>query len=704
MKKFIAALLLTISMFSFFILYSNAKETQIFNMKNAEHHLKNSYQVTIPSKINALPRGQQYEKILNSSTGQESSIYFTRIDQTGKNQKVIKYIFSTNDEYINQFHLIWGKKLDKTLMDTHYFLSTEDTGDENQIGRIASFEGIHMEIHTLQSMLDEGLYLDGPCTVTVPEGKDISFFTDGIKDGIGIKDIDTALSKDVGQIKSNSHFEILILFFILMLLVLYDILKSYKKIGIEKLLGFSTFDIWKKNIIKVMLLQIITMIISMIIMSLVLFRNFNICYLVFFKTLISNYILLIFLTFVTASIPFIYAQNIEISSVIKNKQPIKEIILFNTIIKVCLCIAFIVLINNQVVNYDNIKKVFDGSYKRWEEVSQYRVLRLNKPGGNVQFSNDNIEIYKYFNQRGAIFAGFADYTKTDLELDNDLPDTARYAMVNPNYLKENNAYDINGNKVIISEENSNWILLVPDKYKNQENEIRKLHQFWIDSFEGMINTKIEIIWTKSNQKYFSYNFNVYPDNGYYVTDPILFVGTEKGGFPKWNTQLFNVVGNPFKVKVDPDTTDEDFIKPILNQYGYLSYGLNINYANEQMVSNIKDYKDMFIWSVTGIVCLMLIIAIILTQNIYNFFEQFKVRLAIRQLHGYKKIGKYREYLILLLIAWIIIAIVPLALSLASLNVVLLVSLIGFVIEIITSFILLNYIEKKKIIEFIKGGA
>lgn len=705
MKKFIAVLLLAISMFSFFILYNEQSEMQISNMKNVEHHLQNSYEVTIPSKINTLPKFQQYKTILNTSNNQDSSIYLSRIDENNGQEKTIKYIYTTNNDYINKFHLVWGKPLDKTLMSTHYFLSTDDTGDKNQIGKIASFNGMHMEIHTLQSMLDDGLFLDGPCTVTVPNGKSINFFTNGLEDGIGIKTIDTSKPQDIDQVKSNtnnSYLQLFVLSFVIMLLVLYDILKSYKKIAVEKLLGFSTFHIWKKRILKITFIQIITMVISTIIMSLVLFKQINIYYAYFLEDLTIMYIISIVIMFIIASIPFIYVANIQISSAIKNKQPAKEILFFNTLVKIFLCLGLIFLVNNQIVNYKNIKKVFDGSYKTWESVSNYRVLGLNKDSNVTSFSDDDIKIYNYFNERGAIYAAFENYYKESLALNKKLPITSEFAMVNPNYLNENPVYDINGKKISISERDSNWILLVPVKYKKDEDKIRKFHQVWIDSFTT--KRKIQIIWTKNNQKLFSYDFMVNADNGYCVTDPILFVGTEDGGFPTWNTQLFNVTGNPFKVKIDSNTTDTQFIDQELNKFGYLSYGPQINHADEEVNSNIIEYKNLFMLIIIGIISILLIMAIVLIQNIYNFFEQFKVKLAIRKLYGYKKMARYKEYFILIGVTWSVIIITAFVLSLAKLNIILIISVIGFIIETIVSFIMLNYIENKKIIEIIKGGA
>ena len=265
---------------------------------------------------------------------------------------------------------------------------------------------------------------------------------------------------------------------------------------------------------------------------------------------------IILVIFVITSIPFIYIPNIKISAAIKNKKPIKEIIFFNTVIKILLCLGLIFLINSQIANYTDIKKIFDGSYKTWESASSYRVMSLNS--GNITMNDNNIPIYKYFNARGSIFAGFAMYEKGSLNGNKDLPMAKFNALVNPNYLKENPIYDLEEKQVSISERNKNWVFLVPDKYKKDESEIRAFYQVWIDSCGNSYIPKpsIEIIWIIDNQKAFSYDVTVYPENGYYVTDPILFVGTEDGGYPQWDTQIFNVAGSPFKVKIPPNENDK----------------------------------------------------------------------------------------------------------------------------------------------------
>ncbi|GAB5988747.1 hypothetical protein OPLHCY645_09370 [Clostridium tetani] len=231
MKKFISTLLLTISMFSFFILYNDHKQSQIYNIKNVEHNLKNSYEVIIPSKISKLPTSKQEKVLLDASDSENINFYFTRIITKNDKEKIIKYIYTTNNDYMDRIQLEWGKKLDKTLMSSDYFLSTEDTNNKNQIGKIASFDGISMEIRTLHNLLDDGLFLDGPCIVTVPSDKNFNKFISILKDILNVKFINSSKPQNIGQVTKNTYLQMSVLFFIVMLLILYDILKSYRKIA-----------------------------------------------------------------------------------------------------------------------------------------------------------------------------------------------------------------------------------------------------------------------------------------------------------------------------------------------------------------------------------------------------------------------------------------------------------------------------------------
>ena len=80
-----------------------------------------------------------------------------------------------------------------------------------------------------------------------------------------------------------------------------------------------------------------------------------------------------------------------------------------------------------------------------------------------------------------------------------------------------------------------------------------------------------------------------------------------------------------------------------------------------------------------------------------------MRFALRKLNGYGVIARYKEYLISIILSWIIIFVVSLIFKLTNISILIKVCLSGVSIEIIISLIIITFYEDKKIIDFIKGG-
>ncbi|RXI66033.1 bacteriocin-associated integral membrane family protein [Clostridium tetani] len=709
MKKLISVLILVISMFSFFILYDEFKKTEAFNMKNIENNLENGYDVLLPSNINSLPRRDQYEIVTNSTKCTMSSIFFTRTDRTGKKEKIIKYIYTMKDDYMDKINLSSGKKLDKTMMNSNYFLSTENTGDKNQVGVIESIsDDFIFEVRTLNNMLDDGLKIRGYCVLDFPKDKTIEENINTLCEIYDVNTIEHNKAAIVGWVDNKNSSYILVLFSILVLLILYDILNSYKKIGIKKMLGYSNLDIWKEDISKLLIIQIGSIIISTIFMSIFLINKYNGAYLKFLKKLGLNYLLITIILLIVASIPYIYVQTIKISSILKNKRQTNEILIFNTLIKIGLVVGFIILLNIQITNFDEFKKLYNGSYKQWEDASDYVTLNLDTLDSNVIYSEEFLKkqqnLYKKFNADGAIVAEFSKYTKLSKDANSKIKYFKFNGIVNPNYLRKYPVHDNKGNRIFISERNKNWVILVSDKFKNDEKQIRENYQSFKERLQDNTYREVEIIWTRPNQKYFSYNVNVNPKEGNYVEDPIILVGTEEGLFPYWNSVIFNTDGDPVKVKINKEISLYDQIKPIINSVGIDTSSLRINFADEEVVSISNEYKNMLKVLIMGMSSIAIMLVIIVTQSVLSFFEQYKKIISIRSFHGYKSFDKYKEYLWIIIISWVAIVITSIILNKASLNIILFVALVGLIFECLLSTISLNLINKNRLIEVMKGDS
>ena len=328
------------------------------------------------------------------------------------------------------------------------------------------------------------------------------------------------------------------------------------------------------------------------------------------------------------------------------------------------------------------------------------------------------EQYLYFNQRGALLANFSLY-QPDLKKMNKSNDVNTYAQVNPNYLIVNNVLDTNGKKIVIDEKDKNYILLVPDKYKNIETEILNQHKLIKKGYGAtdtdnadsekqikdpsiVVNQPIKIIWIKNNQNLFTYRLDLESSNGNCIKGPILRVITESNGdLFDYNT-IAGIGNSPFKIKITDDSNPSASILPELKKY----YDLNtvifpVVSVFDSVASDIKAIQNQITYVGFILALLAIIITIILVQNIYNYFEQERLRLAVQSFHGYKAIDKYFNYFLNITISWIITGCIGLA-FIRKLN-LLVIILALYLFELLISLIILIKVEKRNTLLITKGG-
>lgn len=709
MKKIIVILLIIISMFSFFILFKSESLKQSDNMEKVEQTLDNSFEVLLPNSMGSQSQTDIYNSIVKVLNKHNANIYFTRV---GDNDKTIKYVYFTNMDYFNNFLVKNGRIFDLSENESNKFLSTKNTGNSNQIGKLGSFDGkANFEINTLKSMIDDnGFLIIGNCTVQLTNNDNIDLFIQDLEDALGIDDI---VVEPHDSFTMNYHYNkwiIPLLYFIIALLILYSILKSYKRFGIQMLLGYSKKDIWLKEILKLLLIQGIILMATDLIMSLYLFKEYNSYFINFLKIILINNIESVVIFFCISSLPFIYINAIKVTHILKNKLAIKEIIVFNSFIKVVTILLLFSLMNQGIQNYDRIKSIFTINYKQWEEVKDYYVIPfLTDRNGDIdelKLANMQVQLYYDINKEGAIWADFDGYSPVQRKMESIKSDYEKmYVTVNPNYLKKNILYDVNNNPISISEKESDFILLVPDKFKEFESKIIDIAKVKKMGYgEGSITDKqeIKIIYTKSNQKLFSYELDVNPIDGNMVTDPIIRVMTEKNGV-RWDyDRIIGQRGTPIKIKVDSASDPKEFLKAKFEKFELDKYVYEFVPANEGIAFESKDVYNLLTFIIGGLVVLIIVMLITIIQNIYCFFEQYKKQLAIRQFHGYKAKNKYKELLLLFLLTWSMALIINIFRIDLNINLQFVLTVIFMSIDLLITIITIKFVNKRKIINVIKG--
>lgn len=713
MKKVIAIFLTIVPILTFLSIFIDFKSTQQNEMELAERSLKYSYQIIIPSSISNLDQEDVYIKIKNALDKYKGNIFYTRV--SGKNDKIIKYIYISSDEYYSKFKLTNGNFFSNDEMESDKYISSIKTTDSDQIGTIATFAGVNfLEIRTLKNMVQTGYSLDGYVTVSFNNLHTLNLFISELEKSFnekGFKEVPYQNIYTKGLSISNLVIILsLSVYLIVMLLVLYSLLNSTKVIGIEKLLGFSNIQIYTKRILLLLLTQIILFLSITIIMIKIMIKSYNIYFWIFLNKIVHIYLIETAILLLISSIPFLYTNKIKISDMIKNKKPITAIMIINYFMKTVLSIIFLLSLNHMIVNFNTIYNVLTNSYEQWEEVKNYAVI---PNWSNIsmelftsqKFAEDQRKIYLEFNSKGSILADFSQYnpqirkvrlSETKYAYERD------HITINPNYLKLYPIYNSENEKISISESETSYIYLVPDKYKAQEKEIRLVLERWKDPGSPGFTKQPILIWSKSNQKLFSMSIEVNPNIGNYVIDPIVRVMTEANG-PLIEYNLIGMNSNPFKIKVDDYLNPANSIKPTLIKYGYDQYIKVISSANEQIASQIKYIKQMLIYMGLIISLLCFCIFILIVQNIYNFFDKNKHHIAIKQFHGYSMFANYELYYLTLILNWLIVYIILSTTRLIALTNLLTISFFVFFLELFITTISIYFINKRKVIKVIKGA-
>lgn len=166
---------------------------------------------------------------------------------------------------------------------------------------------------------------------------------------------------------------------------------------------------------------------------------------------------------------------------IKNRKDTKGIFVFNTLLKVTCSIIFVLLGTSILEQYITVKEK-QVNLKNWEKNKDYGVFYPLSVGNDEEQqgmhkteSSINGDLYPILNKMGAVLIDSKEYEEIELSRNKDYKGIWS-VTVNNNYLREFPLYDIHNQRVQVSEDTENWILLVPEKYQNKEKEILRFFE------------------------------------------------------------------------------------------------------------------------------------------------------------------------------------------------------------------------------------
>lgn len=687
LKKTLSCLLVLVFAVSFLLVYNETYQNELDRMEKAGEGI--SKQFEIPNYANFAAPDEMYPILLEAAVDSKVNIFRTQIDYSVDDEAQIhKYVLLTNNTRLfDSFRLTTGKFL--TAEDTqksNSFLSTVDTGSQDQVGIIKSFGGHYLfEMKPLKTVY-EHLPVAGEYFIEGTEERYNEFVDRVIQKIIANKLVGqgAVLTPEdfKGQSYNSGEMEIEEDFFtyikyvmitIVIIMLIYYIFNESKRIGVMKMHGLSNLYLWYLVVGRfITILFLLSASVS--VLAALLIKDTTVSFIG--SVVISQLISFVIVTFISL-FAYIYISRIKVVDVIKNRKQTNVIFALNTLLKIG-CSIFLILVILSIWDQYHELSIKQENLKSWERSKDYGVFYPVKVGND----SEDVEkgspkttvtevtgLYPLLNRMGALYINAIAYEQQSLILNSE-SSGIRSISVNLNYLQEFPLYDIQNNPVGISEETSDFILLVPEKYRDKEKDIldyfKKIRKSRIEADENLFkvgipnsvrNQQLTIIWIANDQKIFSFNPDVFRLENNMIVDPIIQVITEKNSLVADKANMMTGGGgrDPLKVKLI-NRDSQQTVKALEPEMKRLKLDDNLTtlisvdqYVIEQ-IYDLQKQRDQLLFLSIGLVAGLIVLVV---QNLSVFFSKFQRRFIVRRLFGTGFIKTYKEYLWFLLATWVI---------------------------------------------------
>jgi hypothetical protein len=237
--------------------------------------------------------------------------------------------------------------------------------------------------------------------------------------------------------------------------------------------------------------------------------------------------------------------------------------------------------------------------------------------------------------------------------------------VNPNYLQRYPAYDASGSRIYVDDTETSWVVLVPIRYRDQEDLIRLNYQqfrntalldadyFESEDQERLKNQPVKIIWTANNQNYFTFNPRVD-----YVTDPLIQVMTLSNSLGDDRLNAFGLaIDSALKVYLGNNSSARVLatLEPTLSRLNlddnFVSL-LSFSEYSEYVMNDHNFYLEN--WGIR-IGILFFVMMLLIVQSAAINYERESRRIAVFKIQGYKFLDRYIKPIFRFSATWLIIA-------------------------------------------------
>ncbi|PAE88706.1 DUF1430 domain-containing protein [Shouchella clausii] len=506
------------------------------------------------------------------------------------------------------------------------------------------------------------------------------------------------------------------------LVLMFYIMRNGKTVAIYSMHGFSLVQIWKALVGRVSMLLFFVCIVLLPIVATCLFGWQPRYLIVTFLAVTIPYVLVLGLSWL-----FVYSiSRSKLIDGIKNNSNTKLFLLVSQAAKavaLVAALAFLLQISDRITELEEVRH----SLTDWDISKDYGEFYPHLEGydsdeyergtGIERTSNIITEkLYPVLNADGAIYIDTDSYQEDTLIFDaQHNPDMIRSIRVNPNYLRMFPVVDEHQQTVVIDEEETDRVLLVPHQYKGKEDEIvsyfKEVYASWLtieryqsEQFSHLHEQDFHIVWLADQQSVFSFNIDVFPEENNMIIDPIIEVVTENNSYPLDRDFFRGSIGNdPLKVKLLDQSTAKTYehYLPLLRDLQLEDNAKHLVTINEQAQKDISEIQraltlDTILFVLTATIALFMIV-----QTSHLLFAQHKKRFLLRRFFGHSLLRAYRNVLFWTLTTWIVILSTALY-RYSGYQDLTIITLALFLAEVVVTLVVLTRLEQKNKVSILKG--
>ncbi len=687
MKKVYTSLVMILFLLSFFIgifIYSFFSTAYLISDKKSDATVVYIY--TDSKGEISLTKKDFYCELKDSADRANLNIYKIAYPACGNNEKkkIVVYAYVNNErDFYKNIKLAKGRLLNKTDSGQVY-ISSEKNNDPNCVGLIKSFDkSIALEIRPIDSNKNDLLYgryvINGSKLDKFKQAlnsQPVSLNTYKVSASFVLDSVDESGLGNFYLISLISILACGIIFICILISCAYILVYRYKKYAAKKMFGSGNlkliFSFWLEFVLTYLLEGFIAY--ACLIAFLYFYNDW--AQLKDFIFLISLAHIIIFVVYcLLLFILSLLIKFINVGLMIKSKKPLFGLSLLNNFTKVVFCTvlySLAILLSNNLLQLKN--QISD--LKRWEFTKNYAFAVLD-----LELSPNHTQ--KDFRRAEQVLMKKCDqlYILTN-NVNNNLlmvPADALYkkyirdyyerehrpkwsyemnsVTINNNYLELNPIYDVNNNRVDLTEYENDYVvtILVPQKYKNVEKELRASYQscfdFWCEDSSQKLS--LNLIYVKDNQKYFSMNPLLSADKNFEYNDPIGIVinnccvecGGSLCGAMTQGLYYFHIE-NPN----DPYESMNETIKKLDMENNFITIASLYNFVEQKFYSTAQ---LMNIYLILAMICTVPYVVSLLA-TIANYIERKKQILAVKYINGHSFFKLHYKLFLRTILMWSII--------------------------------------------------